>query len=100
MVDDQAQPTSGEERAIERLQLVGVVLIASAGIGARVVDKATSISNWVVYGVAVIVIMTVAIGGTMIVGRVEHRPARDVARDALRETTSDLKRKMNRFRRR
>jgi hypothetical protein len=99
VAEDETQPTSGHDRAIDRLQLAGVVLIVFATIGARIVDKVTSVSNWMVYGVAVIVVTAVLIVGAIVVGRVEGRPARDVATGAVRATKSDLKKQVARLRR-
>jgi hypothetical protein len=91
VTDDQSQPTPGRERAIARLQLAGVVLLVFASVGARIIDELTPVSNWLVYGAAVSTVMTLFVVGPIIVGRIERRPARDVAMGALRETTSDLK---------
>lgn len=100
MTDDQDLLTPSQERAIERLQLVGVVLLLVLTIGIGVLDKLTTISNWKLAGFGFTLALLLLAAATAVVGHIEGRSARGVARRALRETGGDLSKQVARLRRR
>jgi hypothetical protein len=94
------QLTPEQDRAIGRIQLVGVLLLAGIAIATRLIDAGHSIAGWKLLLIALGAMVAVVLVGGLAVSRVEQRPYREVMLQSLRSTGDGVKTAPMRVRRR
>lgn len=90
--------TPAEQAAVERIQLVGVMVVIAGIIGAKIFDRLLHVNAWLNVGIVLTVFALTVIIVTVLVARVLGANWLTVAQESLRSVGNDARQTLSRVR--
>jgi uncharacterized protein with ACT and thioredoxin-like domain len=91
--------TPEQDRAVGRVQLVGVLVLISLTMGVKILNYADVLGAWTLIELFIVGSVGLLVGFTVLVARIADCPVREVARFGVRNIRDDARKFVARVRR-